>query len=281
MYKLRSVTITRRINKIISYSIIILAVTFSIAPLIWLVGLSISPQGSFGNVNIRSFFNPDMSNYNEVLNNTPFKTFLANSFLVALGSVVLSLIIACLSAYGIVRLKFYGKGLFLGSILLLEMIPAVVLIIPYFVLFYNMGLVGNHLGLILSHTTLVLPFAIWMLRGFFSEISPELMDSAEIDGCSPFRTLISIVLPLSLPSILSVALLAFALSWNNFLFAFILSDRTSRTAPVAIQSYITDKAILWGQVAAAGSIILIPILLVAIFAQRVLIVGLTRGISQE
>lgn len=272
---------TKSLRRLLGYLIILIAVVISLAPIVWLVSLSLTPPGSYTRASLLNFIHPNTTNYVEIFINSQFKTYIWNSLIVAISSVILSVSVASLSALALVRFRIKGKSIYMVGVLFLEMVPAVVMLIPYFILFNRLGLTGNLLGLVLSHISMILPFAIWMLRGFFVDLSPEVMDAAEIDSCSNLAILWKIVIPLSLPSIFSTAVMAFSLSWNNFLFAFILSDRTSRTAPVAIQSFITDKAINWGGVAAAGSSIIIPILIVSLIAQRFIVTELTRGISPE
>jgi multiple sugar transport system permease protein len=149
--------------------------------------------------------------------------------------------------------------------------------VPLFVLFNGLDLTNTHLALILANLTLTMPLAIWMLIGFFEDSPIDLEESAMIDGCSRLGALARVVLPVIAPGLAAAAALCFIYSWNEFLYASILSGRDTRTLSVAITSFLTNRAIDWGRTAAAGSLILLPVLVFALFTQRYLVRGLSHG----
>jgi len=140
-----------------------------------------------------------------------------------------------------------------------------------------MKIVDTQRALIISYLTFSMPLSMWMMIGFFEEVPVDLEESAMIDGCSRLRAMLTIELPIALPGLAATAVLSFIYCWNEFLYAVILTGRNSRTLPVMITSFMTNKAILWGRIAAAGSLVLLPVLIFALISQRYLIRGLAFG----
>jgi multiple sugar transport system permease protein len=146
-----------------------------------------------------------------------------------------------------------------------------------YVLFNSIKLTDTIFALVISYLTFTIPLSIWMMLGFFEDVPVELEESAMIDGCTRFGALLRISFPLAAPGLAATAILSFLYCWNEFLYAVILTGRDARTLPVTITSFMTNKAILWGRIAASGSLILIPVLIFALLAQRYLIRGLSKG----
>jgi multiple sugar transport system permease protein len=165
----------------------------------------------------------------------------------------------------------------LMGILLVRMVPAVVLVIPIYTLWRGLGLLDTHLGLILAYLSFNLPFVIWMMRGFFVDIPVEIEEAALIDGCSRLSALVRVILPLAAPGIAATSIFALLLAWNEFLFAVLLTADKAKTLTPAILNYVTDRAILWGNLYAAASIVLLPVLVFSLLVQRHLARGLTGG----
>jgi multiple sugar transport system permease protein len=163
------------------------------------------------------------------------------------------------------------------SMLIPQMLPPITIIVPLYVLFMKLDLLDTRRGLVISYLTFTLPLATWMMTGFFEDVPVELEESAMVDGATRLGALFRVSLPIVAPGLAATAVLAFIYSWNEFLYAVILTGRESRTLPVTITSYMTNKAILWGRIAAAGSIVLIPVLVFAMITQRYLVRGLSGG----
>jgi multiple sugar transport system permease protein len=185
--------------------------------------------------------------------------------------------VGVLAAYALARFRFRGRQAFRFLFLLPQVTPAVAILVPMFVMFNSLNLTGTYLGIILAHLTLTLPFAIWMMTGFFEDSPIELEESAMIDGCTRLGALIKVVLPVLGPGIAATAALGFITSWNEFLFSSMLTGRDTRTLSVAITSFLTNRALDWGRTAAAGTLILLPVLVFAFFTQRYLVRGLSHG----
>jgi multiple sugar transport system permease protein len=157
------------------------------------------------------------------------------------------------------------------------MLPPIAIVVPLYVLFNSLDWVDTRQALIICYLTFTIPLSIWMMMGFFDDVPIELEEAAMIDGCSRFGALFRVSLPLAIPGMAATAILAFLYCWNEFLYAVILTGRNARTLPVTITSFMTNKAVLWGRIAASGSLVLIPVLIFALLAQRYLVRGLARG----
>jgi multiple sugar transport system permease protein len=219
-------------------------------------------------------FRPTLQNYMEVLRQNPMGLYFRNSLIVAVGSVTFSLLVAVPAAYSIARFRQSKIAL---MVLIVRMLPSVVFGLPYFVLFKNLGLIDTHLGLIITHLTLVVPTAIWILIGFFEDVPPDLEEAARIDGASRVGAFFRIAMPLCMPGMAVAAILGFIASWNNFLFVLMLGGRKTITAPMAVYNFLVFEDIQLGPLTAAAALITLPILVIALFAQRYLVAGLSMG----
>ena len=263
-------------GQVLVYLFIIVAIVLSIAPILYLLITSFKPaELTFAIPPVWSF-TPTLKNYVEVL--TPdFLSYLMNSLVVALSTTLVALILGMFAAYGFARFRFRGAFWLRMSALIPQMLPPITIIVPLYVLFNGLDLTDTRTGLIISYLTFTIPLAIWMMIGFFEDVPEELEESAMIDGCTRFQALRKISLPIVTPGLAATAILGFMYCWNEFLYAVILTGRDASTLPVTITSFMTNKAILWGRIAASGSLMLIPILIFALVAQRYLIRGLSKG----
>ena len=226
-------------------------------------------------------FAPTMMNYGRVLSEFGFFRYLSNSLIIVLASTFLSLIVASLAAYGLARFRFKGRGVVSLGTLLLRMIPPAVIVIPLYVIWQNIGLLGTRFGLVLVYTGLNLPFTIWVLVSFISDIPIELEEAAIVDGCSPVGILFRIIMPLIKPGFAAASVFVFRIAWNEFMLALVLTDRYTQTLPVATTFYITDFGVEWGNITAMGTIIALPAILFTLVAAKQLITGLTAGAVKE
>jgi len=202
--------------------------------------------------------------------------YILNSVIIASSTTLLSLMLGSMAAYAISRFRVGGRNLEIW-ILSNRAMPPIVLIIPYFIIMKNLRLLDTHLALILAYLTFNLPFAIWLMKGFFDEIPPALEEAAMIDGCSRFKAFLKIVLPVSKSGLLTTAIFTFIFSWNEFFFALILTTRNAVTVPVLDSKFISIMGSLYGEMAAAATVTMVPIILLALVVQRYLVRGLTLG----
>jgi len=265
------------INRIIIYSLVVLAVFLSLSPIIYLFITSFKePDLTFAIPPVWNF-TPTVQNYREVLSTTNFSKYFMNSVSIALITVGIAMLLGTLAAYGFSRFRFRGKFWLKMGALVPQMLPPIVLVVPLYVLFNRLDWIDTRQALIVSYLTFTIPLAIWMMTGFFDDVPIELEEAAMIDGCSRFGALFRVSLPLVVPGMAATAILAFIYCWNEFLYAVILTGREARTLPVIITSFMTNKSILWGRIAASGSLVLIPVIIFALLAQRYLVRGLGKG----
>ncbi len=265
------------VENVIVYSLIAVAVVLSLFPILWLFQMSIKDPNQTFAIPPVWFFEPTLKNYQDVFVYGPFPRYFLNSMIIAGVSTGASLFIALFAAYAFARFRFRGASLTQLLVLIPQMLPPITIIVPLFILFKTFDLIDTHLSLIIAYMTFNIPISVWMLSGFFRDIPQELEEAAMIDGCTRLGSLWRVVLPLAAPGIAATAILCFMYSWNEFLYAVILTGRSAKTVPVAITGFITNKAILWGRIAAAGSVVLVPVLIFALSVQRYLVRGLSKG----
>ena len=227
-------------------------------------------------------FNQDIKNlfksYFIIFKSYSFGKYILTSTIVSLGTVLITLIFAIPAAYAIARLNFFGKTFMSTSILIIYMFPAIVLVIPLYTVFSQLGLRNSISGLLIVYTATTLPVAIYMLQGYFKSIPKELEEAAILDKLSWFGIIIKIILPLSIPAISSVALYVFMIAWNEFLFSLMFLDNpNSFTLSRAIQ-YLSGDAETPRQYLMAGSVIVtLPVLFIFVYFEKYLVSGLTAG----
>lgn len=222
-------------------------------------------------------FRPTLSNYREIFRLWPFGRYLLNSTIVATLSTVIAVTVGSMGAYSLARFRFKGLKDVAFWILSIRITPPIAAIIPIFIIMRKLDLLDKPLSLIITYTTFNLPFAVWLLRGFFREIPEEIEESARVDGCSHFGTFVRVVLPLSTPGLATTAIFSFIFSWNEFLFALMLTATKAQTLPVAVTGFIRETGVMWGHMAAAGVVIMLPMVLFTLLVQRNLVRGLTMG----
>ncbi|HEY3009767.1 MAG TPA: carbohydrate ABC transporter permease [Micromonosporaceae bacterium] len=209
---------------------------------------------------------------------TEFRQAMVNSFLVASGTVLVSLTVGVLGGYALARLRFPLRRTTLLSFLVTYMLPPITLIIPLYLLMSRFGLLDTKVGLVVVYCSLATPFALWNMSNFFGSLPVELEDAARVDGCSRLGALVRVVLPLSRPGIIATALYAFLLCWDEFLYALIFTSTSrAKTIPVAIAEFTGRNAVDFGLIAAGGVLAAVPPVLLTVVFQRYLVSGLTTG----
>jgi ABC-type glycerol-3-phosphate transport system permease component len=217
-----------------------------------------------------------LANYQTAFAKTRLLQWLYYSAVTSLGSSLLSLVIGLLGAYSLVRLRFPGRDLIARAVLLAYLVPTFLLFIPMFLLMNRLDLVDNPIGLILAYQSFNVPFCTWLLMSYLRTIPMELEEAALIDGCGRLGVLGRIILPLAAPGIMTAEMFAFAVSWNEFLFAVVLMP-TKPTLPVGLTSFQTADVMNWGPLMATSVVALVPVMVVMLLAQRFLVGGLTAG----
>lgn len=259
------------------YSALVLLGIACVAPIVLMFATSLKVQTQIFTNSINFFFAPTLDNYRDVLGEGSFTRYLTNSLIVGVVSTVITLVLGCMAAYGLARFRFTGRKTIAYTTLLLRTVPLAVLAVPVFMLWSRAGLINSLPGLILLYVAVNLPFTIWLLYGFVLQVPPELEEAAAIDGCGPIEVFYKVVLPLIKPGLAAAAIFTFRIAWNEFILALVLTDRATRTLPVAASLYITDIGVDWGKIMALGSLIAIPPLIFTFVAARQIITGLTAG----
>jgi ABC-type glycerol-3-phosphate transport system permease component len=248
-----------------------------VAPVLWMVTTAFKTTNQAFSPQVQWFFTPTLDNFVAILSGSRFVFALANSLQVSLISSFVAILLASGIAYPLARFDFKGKNSIAGTILSLRIVPPIVTIIPLFLVMRTIGLNGTLLAIIALHVFMNLPLAVWLLRGFFEDVPKEIEEAAQIDGLGHIATFVRIVLPLAMPGVAATALLCFVFSWNEFLFASILSNAGSQTLTVALTQYVTPVGTQWTLIMAAGTLVAIPVWIAALSAQKYLVRGLTFG----
>jgi multiple sugar transport system permease protein len=223
-------------------------------------------------------FDFSLGNFAELLFATEFLVYLKNSLIAAAGAIVLNVVAATLAGYGLSRFSFFGRRTFTEATLFSYMFPPMLLAIPLYLIFSALGMRNSYGGLILAHTTISLPLNIWIMWQYFQIVPVSIEEAAWVSGASKLQALWQVCLPSALPGIISVAIFAFALSWNDFAFAFILqTDTTMFTLPVGLATFVERTAIHWGMIMSSSALISIPTFALVFFLQRYLMSGLGLG----
>lgn len=247
-------------------------------PLLNAMLVSFKPDGEIAENPIALPTSPTLDHYANVLyaSGYDFPRFFLNSAMIAVGTVVVVLIIAIPATYAIVRLNFGGRWI-ISSASGLRLLPAIFFVVPFFLLFSALGLVDTIPGLIVANTFLNLPLAIILLSSALGDLPREIEEAAAVDGANIYRTLGSIVLPLLAPTMVAASVLVFIFSWNDYLFALVLSTSNATPVTLGAANFITSTGIRWGDISAASVLSTLPPLLFVVFAQRYLVSGLSSG----
>jgi multiple sugar transport system permease protein len=222
-------------------------------------------------------FKPTLSNYIHIFTGYEFGHFFRNSLIVGICTTFFAMVLSSLAAYAFARFRFRGSGALAYWILSLRMSPAIASIIPIFIMLRVIGQLDHLPGLILVYTAINLPLGIWILRGFYEDLPVEIEESALVDGCSRLGAFFRIAIPLTLPGLSATAILIFLFTWNEFLFALILTGHSAQTMPVAVTLFMRETGIDWGYMTAAATLMMLPTLISTVFIQKGLVRGLTLG----
>jgi len=257
-------------------------------PVLWIILTAFKTHNDALAIPPKWLFTPTLENFVAVFSrayikgaaavDTGFDLYFFNSVFIAGSSVVLALIIGTLAAYGFARYPLKGNDTYLFIILTTRMLPPIIVIIPIFLMFRVTGMSGTYVGIILLYTAFNLPFTVWMMKSFFDELSPDVEDAARLDGSSDTRVFLRICLPQVKAGLAATAVFGLILTWNEFLFALLLTGVETRTVPVAMAQTIGgDIGVRWGLLAAIETLFLIPVIVVTFVLQNQLLRGVTFG----
>jgi len=223
------------------------------------------------------YFKPTLMSYKNIFSNQDFVRSLKSSMIVASLSTIVSVIFGAMASYGLVRFNFKVNTLIVFILLMLRMVPQMTLALPFYVLFRTFNMNDNVFGLSLAHISFNLPYVVALLLPFFASIPKEFEEAAKVDGCTSMGIFWRIFLPLASAGIVVATVFAFLMSWNEFIYALVLTGSRAKTAPVAVNAFLGQYAPLWGQLSAAGTIMLLPVFAITLGLQRYIIKGLSAG----
>jgi multiple sugar transport system permease protein len=263
------------------WSGVIVCILF-LLPLVWMLLTSLKLQRDIFTVPPSFFFDPTLSQYIDVLTRGGFTGQMVNTVIVAVGSSLLSLVVGAMAGYALSRLRIRGATTIGALILASRGVPPIALAVPMFLVARTLGITDTHIVLILAYCSFVIPYVMWLMRGFFLSLPKELEESAMIDGCSRMGAFFRIIVPISVPGLLATFIFSIILAWEELLFALVLTNRQATTFPVAIAGMVgdTENGANWGALAAAGMVTVIPVVILALLVQKWLIRGLAEGATK-
>lgn len=257
--------------------VVLVAVLFSAFPVYWIAAMALkSPLDAFATPPL-FVFTPVWENFSRAWEMGNFGQSMTNSLVICIAVNLITLAAAVPAAFALSRSTFPGYKLFLVALLLFYLLPEFLFIIPLYSVFQNIGLFDTRFGLIIAYQVFSLPFAIWLLRGFFAEIPRDIAEAAALDGCSNFSVLWRMYIPLSVPGIAAVVILNSIRMWNELTYALALTFSNSQTVPLSVASFRGYGQMDWGAMAAGAVISAAPMIIMALFAQRYIVRGLTLG----
>jgi multiple sugar transport system permease protein len=224
-----------------------------------------------------------LSPYLDIWQTVPLARYFLNTLVVAGGATAVSVLVAILASYAISRYRFFGRGPFRLGILSTQMFPGILFLLPLFVIYVNIEratgfkLYNTYTGLIITYLTFALPFSIWMLVGYFDSIPRELEEAAMVDGATPVGALFRVLVPMSMPGIVAVAIFAFMTAWSEVLFASVLTNDATRTLAVGLRNYANQSNVYWNQLMAAAIVVSVPVVAGFLAVQRYFVQGLAAG----
>ena len=277
-YKLR-----KRVKKILFYCLVVFTTAVVSFPLYWMAVSSIKPRTELFSATpklLPSYISLDA--YRSLATTTNVFLYLRNSFIVAIPTTIIVVLLTCIGGYGLTRFKFRGSQSLKHGVLLAYLFPPIVFVIPLYVLVTRMHIVNTPLSLILIYTSLLLPLGLWILMEFFATIPRDLENAAMVDGATQFQIFFKILLPLSIPGIIAVASFAFIWSWGEFLYALVLMrSETYRTLPPGIANLLSWAATRWDLLMPAAIVCILPVLILFIASQKYLVRGIMAGAVRE
>ena len=269
---------------VLSHLLLVATSVVVLYPVLWVVRMALSPTQSFASglsplpsqVTLQNF--TDVIGHHDLAGTWVFGHQLWNSVVTATATAVVGVGLATSAAYAFSRFRFPGARLGMGALLVTQMFPSTMMMIPLYILLDKMGLLDSQLGLVLVYATTSIPFSTWMLKGYFDTIPIELEEAARMDGASTLKIFFSIILPLARPAIAITALFSFMTAWNEFILAAqLMNSETSYTLPVLLQGYVGAKSTAWGHFAAGAILVSLPVMALFFALQKHLVGGLTAG----
>jgi ABC-type glycerol-3-phosphate transport system permease component len=271
-------------SRLFVYFVLVFGVITVIIPLLWMISTSLKTMTEItGSSEIRIIpREPTFLAFMAIWKDYPMLIWFRNSSQVVVFATFVSVIFSTLAGYGTSRFRFRGRGTLLAFLLITQMFPSIMMLIPYYKVLQTLRLINTLAGLMVVYVSFTIPMLTWMMMGYFEGIPKELDEAALIDGCSRFRTFWQIILPLTLPGLISAAIYAFIQGWNEYMFALILMTNDNlKTLPVGIGMMNGYYRIMWNDLMAASIVSSIPLLIIFLFLQKYFVSSLTAGAVKQ
>ena len=274
-----SVTRTRRLLKWVGNALLVVMLVWTLMPFYWMVATSLKRDKEiYGFEATLIPRQPNLDAYRRLFAQTPFVLYLRNSTIIAVSTTVASLVLGCLGAYALARLRFRGRAVIARGLIFTYLVPQSLLFIPLFAVMSTLALTDTLKGLTLAYLGFTLPFCTWLLLGYFRSVPLELEEAALVDGCSRLGALVRVILPMSLPALAVVAFFSFTQAWNEFLYANVFVNSVeARTITMGLTLFVVEDVFFWGPMMAAACLATVPPVVVYLVFQRWVVKGLTLG----
>jgi ABC-type glycerol-3-phosphate transport system permease component len=274
-----SVTRTRRLLAWTGNGLLVVFLVWTLVPFYWMVVTSLKKDKEiYGFEATLIPRHPTLESYRRVFVQTPFVKYLRNSTIISVSTTIASLVLGCLGAYALARLRFPGRSLIARSLIFSYLVPPALLFIPLFTVMSMLSLIDTREGLILANLSFTVPFCTWLLLGYFRSVPLELEEAAFVDGCSRLSALVRIILPMSLPALAVVAFFSFTQAWNEFLYANVFVNSVeARTITTGLTLFIVEDVFFWGPMMGAACMATVPPVVLYLIFQRWVVKGLTLG----
>ena len=266
----------KKLLDFLQFLVILLAAIIILVPIYWIVSGAFKQQVDI--FQLKLLFTPTLENF-KIIFKSPYNLFdkLVNSTLVALSTVMITIPLATLAAYSFSRFRMKAEKVMFVTILATQFVPAVVIVLPFFILFRDIGILDTRLALVLVNLSLIMPFAIWMIKGFIDGIPLDTEEAALVDGSGRIQVVLNVVIPMALPGVITAGIFCFILAWNEFLFALIITTNKAVTLPVGLSLFHAEEGVLWHLISAAGIMIMLPMFVLATLIQKHFVQGMTMG----
>lgn len=267
----------RRLETIISNIFIWCCALVCAYPIWWMISTAFKDRVDAFAVPPTYLFTPKTDNFIAVLSSGNFMSAYKNSLIISVSTCLLALLLGIPMAYALARFKVPNKSGTMMWLLSTKMAPAILIAVPYYIIYQKIGLTGTYIGMILVYLIFNLAFTVWMLKGFIEAVPGDLNEAARVEGASRLKAFFKVEAPLMKGGIAATAILCFITVWNEFLLALVLTSSRTQTTPVAIQNFISFEGIRWGEIAAAGVLVAAPAVILGVAVRKYLITGLTMG----
>jgi len=268
----------RLVQDVVHVVVTFTALGLLVFPFLWIVLTSIRPESALFAKKFQLFSGATtLANYRALLN-SDFPMYIRNSLIVSLPSTVIAVGVSFLAAYSFSRRAFRFRSMLLMIMVFSQLIPFVIITTPIYLIYHRLRMINSYSGLIFTYIAISIPFSVYMLLGYLDSVPRELDDAALIDGCSTFRTIFQVMLPVAWPGVAATAIFTFINAWNDFMFALtLITDNKLKTVPIGLANFFGQYTTQWNLVMSAAVLATLPTLLIFLFLQRLLVSGLTAG----